>query len=217
MKKANDLGNNDALNNAFYNDVYTEAAQNASQDVIGTMDNGGTTISESVDNVFPYVTGNAYESAPWEYFDSATTVYIATALLGLPASAGTAAYTNGTTTNPDVSVTKSMAYIDSTLGYFAPRMVNVLDLPGSTVGISELNNELQANVFPNPANDYFVLSLKSNESGLLNIYDIAGSLISSVNVNSGLSKIDIKGLDSGAYIVEAISANSSATFKLMKN
>ncbi|HIF14781.1 MAG TPA: T9SS type A sorting domain-containing protein [Bacteroidetes bacterium] len=217
MNKANDLGNNDVLNNAFYNDVYTTAAQSASQAIIGTMDNGGTTISESVDNVFPFVTGNTYESAPWEYFDSATTVYIATAVLGLPASAGTSAYNNGLQTNPNMTLTKSMAYIDSTMGYFAPRMVNVLDLPGSTVGISELNNKLQANIFPNPANDHFVLSLKSNESGLLNIYDIAGSLMKSVKVNGGLSKIDIKGIDSGAYIVEAISANGSATFKLMKN
>jgi hypothetical protein len=110
-----------------------------------------------------------------------------------------------------------MAYIDSTLGYFAPRMVNALGLPGSTVGISELNNKIQANIFPNPANDYFVLSLKSNELGLVNIYDVAGSLISSFKVNGGLSKVEIKNLESGAYIVEVLSENSSATFKLIKS
>ena len=216
MKKANDLGNNDVINNAFYNDVYTTAAQSASQNVIGTMDNGGTTIAVSVDNVFPFVTGNLYESAPWEYFDSLTAVGTA-GLLGLPASAGSAAYTNGLQTNPNVSLTKSMAYIDSTLGYFAPRMVNALGLPGSTVGISELNNKVQANIFPNPANDFFVLNLKSNDAGVLNIFDIAGSLISSVKVNGGLSKVDIRNLEAGAFIVEVISENNSATFKLMKN
>ena len=103
------------------------AAKTASDRLIGTVDFSGDTISQSVDNLFPFNTGNPGEGAPWDYFDSTITVMAIGQ--GLPASVGTDAYLNSLQTNPDMSMTKANAYIDSTINFFCPRVVNTLMLP----------------------------------------------------------------------------------------
>ena len=69
------LGNNDAIPNLY--DPYTVAAKAASDRLIGTVDFSGVSITESVDNLFPFNTGNPGEGAPWDYFDSTITVMLA--------------------------------------------------------------------------------------------------------------------------------------------
>ena len=56
VAKANMLGNNDAIPNLY--DPYTVAAKAASDRLIGTVDFSGVSITESVDNLFPFNTGN---------------------------------------------------------------------------------------------------------------------------------------------------------------
>jgi len=58
------------------------------------------------------------------------TVNIAQAM-GLPAAQGTAAHNSNIAQNPDMSYSKSMAYIDSTLDYFCRRIVRVTNLNGA--------------------------------------------------------------------------------------
>jgi acetyl esterase/lipase len=131
MKKANLLGNNAILNvtNAC-TDPYTTAAAAASANAQGMMDIGGTIIGAPVDNVFPFITGNPYEASPWDFWDSTMTVNIALGM-GLPAAQGTAAHNSNIAQNPDMSYSKSMAYIDSTLDYFCRRIVRVTNLNGA--------------------------------------------------------------------------------------
>ena len=78
ITKANMLGNNDRFHGI--NDVYTTAAYNASLKIVDSIDKGLGIIGSPVENLFPFVTANANESAPWEFWDSATTVAGATAL-----------------------------------------------------------------------------------------------------------------------------------------
>lgn len=130
VKKANMLGNNSSIINS--NDSYTIAAQNASNNLIGTQDFSGVVINDAPENLFPFVTGNSGEGAPWEYFDSLFSITFAV-LSGLPASAGTNAYLNSLLTNPDVSLSKANAYIDSTLGFFTNKIYNTLIVNCNTV------------------------------------------------------------------------------------
>ena len=69
-------------------------------------------------------------------FDSLTTIALAVGQ-GLPASVGTDAYMSSLATNPDVSIAKANAYIDSTLGFFCPRIVNTLMLAWKYYGNSK--------------------------------------------------------------------------------
>ena len=136
MKKANLLGNNAILNvtNAC-TDPYTTAAAAASANAQGmTIANATDTVNQivgaPVDNVFPFITVNPYEASPWDFWDSTMTVNIAQAM-GLPAAQGTAAHNSNIAQNPDMSYSKSMAYIDTTLDYFCRRIVRVTNLNGA--------------------------------------------------------------------------------------
>jgi hypothetical protein len=60
---------------------------------------------------------NIYDSAPWEWWD--------TALIAEENS------NNGLLTNPDMSATKARTFIDTIQGYAAPRIMCALNLPGS--------------------------------------------------------------------------------------
>ena len=104
VAKANMLGNNNDIPNLY--DPYTVAAKAASDRLIGTVDFSGDTITQSVDNLFPFNTGNPGEGAPWDYFDSYYS-YVS-CWQGLPASVGTDAYLNSLQTNPDMSILKQM-------------------------------------------------------------------------------------------------------------
>jgi hypothetical protein len=140
-KKANLLGNNDLfdiVNNC--NDPYTTAAAVASINAVGIVIAAGNDsnqiVGDPIPNVFPYNTGNLYESSPWDFWDSTTTVNIALAM-GLPASAGTDAHMSNIATNPNMSLAKSTAYIDTTLGYFTRRIVRATNLITDPITINQ--------------------------------------------------------------------------------
>ena len=118
MVKANMLGNNDVL--ATVNagsDVYTLGAQAASAGAEGMMDFGGTAVGAPVDNAYPFVTANPFEASPWDLWDEATVENIALSL-GFEAGYGTGISQNSLGQNPDMGIEKSMAYVDTTMGYF---------------------------------------------------------------------------------------------------
>ena len=201
VKKANMLGNNNAIPNLF--DPYTIAAKAASQSIINTPDFSQVMITESVDNLFPFVTGNPGEGAPWDYFDSLTTIALAVGQ-GLPASEGTDAYLNGLSTNPDMDSTKSAAYIDSTLNFFCPRIVNALMLPGNTVGVSEKG--ITFKTYPNPTCDFISFNASENIREII-IYDNSGKLIKKYNPNLFTFTVDLREFPRGIYISEVKTNN----------
>jgi hypothetical protein len=197
VAKSNSLGNNSAIPNLF--DPYTVAAKAASASLIGTEGNSGEIINQTVDNLFPFITGNAGDGAPWDFFDSLTTVGIAVNILGLPASVGTDAYLNSLETNPDMDLDKSNAYIDSTVNFFCPRIVNGLMLPGNTVGIT--THEVDFNLYPNPTSDYISFNSSSNISEIT-IYDNSGKIVKRFNPNLFTFTVDLRELPKGVYITE---------------
>lgn len=180
IEKANILGNNTVLNPVNSgNDPYTLAAQAASASAVGMMDFGGTAIGAPVDNVFPYITGNPFESSPWDYWDSTTTVYIAMAL-GLPATQGTQAHVSNLQQNPDMSFPKATAFIDSTLGYFCRRIVRVTNLDGQS-SLDELAAiEAGLNIYPNPASQNFTVISENGLIKSIKMYSATGQLVKEV-------------------------------------
>jgi acetyl esterase/lipase len=201
VSKADMLGNNSAIPNLF--DPYTLAAKAASNSIVGSLDFSGETVGPSVDNLFPFVTGNPGEGSPWDYFDSATCVGLAQ-LQGLPASAGTDAYMSSLATNPNVSMAKANAYIDSTLGFFCPRIVNTLMLPGNSVGVEKKN--VSVNVYPNPTTDYVSFNSSSNIQSIT-IFDNNGKLINSFNPNRFTFTVNVSNFAKGIYHAEISNGN----------
>jgi hypothetical protein len=216
MKKANLLGNNSILDpvNAG-SDTYTIAASAASANAQGMMDIGGTAVGAPVDNIFPFITGNPYEAAPWDLWDSTTTVNIAL-VLGLPAAQGTAAHNSNIAQNPDMSYTKSMAYMDSTLGYFCRRIVRATNLDG-LAGLNDLiSTESGINLFPNPASNNITIHSENGTINSVKLYTTAGKLVKEeANLSSNHVNLNNLNLTEGLYLCSIEINGQSVTKRLI--
>ena len=221
IKKANFLGNNtvfDAINAG--SDPYTVAARTASQNAEGLSDIGGTEIGAPVDNVFPFLTGNPFEASPWDFWDSTTTVNTAIAL-GLPAAQGTQAHVSGKQQNPDMSMAKSMAYIDSTLGFFCRRIVRATNLDGLN-SVNELTNSLSTiQIYPNPTSSNATLSMNlvGEAQVEMSLVDISGKVMASKNygtlTGSWSTNLNTTGFSAGIYLVELNIGGNKVTKRLV--
>ena len=206
MVKANALGNNDVLApiNAG-SDPYTLAAQAASASAEGMTDFGGTTVGAPVDNVFPFVTQNPFESAPWDFWDSTATVMIAYGLgfpddptTGLPY--GTLIHLNSLDQNPDMSIMKSMAYTDSTMGYFCRRIVRATNLDGLN-DLDELNANSEVQIYPNPASEQVTIQTSKGIITAVEMYASTGELVrSELNLSSSQVNLNNLNLKEGLYL-----------------
>ncbi|MCX6195075.1 MAG: T9SS type A sorting domain-containing protein, partial [Flavobacteriia bacterium] len=211
MKKANLLGNNSILDpvNAG-SDSYTLAAASASLNAQGMTIANATviqnqTVGAPVDNVFPYITVNPYEASPWDLWDSTTTVNIALAM-GLPAAQGTAAHVSNIAQNPDMGYAKSMAYIDSTLGYFCRRIVRATNLDG-LAGINELPNaESVIQMNPNPTSNNITIHSDTT----------AGKLVKEeANLSSNHVDLNNLNLTEGLYLCSIVVNGQTTTKRLI--
>ena len=211
VEKSNMLGNNDVFD--FISDDYTTAANNSSLGIVGATDMFGQTIGNPVDNLFPFNTGNPGESSPWDFWDSATTVTNAGSFNPTPGF-GQDIVANALLTNPDISLAKSHAYMDSILGFFCPRIVNALMLSDNSVGINKTDVDFK--IYPNPSSDFVSFNSSSNINELI-IYDNTGKLIKKYVPNQFTYTIDIRELPGGIYHAEIITPNNSKIEKFVKN
>jgi len=212
VAKANMLGNNNSIPNLY--DPYTVAAKRASNNLIGTADFSGDTITASVDNLFPFNTGNPGEGAPWDFWDSATILQLAIGAFGQtvgPVQAN-AALASSLQTNPNMSMNKAMAYVDSTLGFFCPRIVNTLMLPGNSVGIIDV--KMDVNIYPNPSNDFITINSSTNIS-LISIFNNNGVLMGQFKPNRFTCNLDLRSYAKGFYYAEISNASSTKTEKFV--
>ncbi len=130
-----------------------------------------------------------------------------------PASHGWLAYKvkpKSTFTVGDIASSNSDIYFD----YNPPIVTNNV-----TTQINNLSNgEFDKNnfkIYPNPANNYFVIENTTAEVSTYEILDIKGQQLSKGNVES-LKPIDISKLQSGLYFITVKTENSSQTYKMIK-
>ncbi len=204
IRKATEFGNNDDFNSFPYNDAFTTRAD---------------LINDGYDGLFPfYMSLSQTQAGPWEWYDSTTTVNYAIAY-GLGSAAGTAIYQNALLTNPDMSMAKGMAYIDTIMGYACPRISKAL---GLGVGVNELGLLQNAvSVYPNPASSSASLKLENGikETNItVTVTDIAGRTIETINWSASSSRIltlDLKNYSKGVYVINAVAKTFSSKQKLI--
>jgi len=194
IRDANLLGNNDVFNVAW-NDPYTARAD---------QENDGW------EGLFPIVQpdpGPPYngQSNPWQWWDSLDLQSVAP-LYGISSFQASQIYLAGFFTNPDMSKSKAMRYIDTVMGYLAPRIVQNCQLPGFISGVGEVNligNDVK--MFPNPAEEYFILQLAdaSQQMKRLQLFDATGRLVKEISsINSNHVQMNRSDLVSGLYLLK---------------
>jgi len=88
------------------------------------------------------------------------------------------------------------------------------DFEGTGINLSTTRNKIS--ISPNPANDYFRVSLDNMQMIDMHIYDASGRLLKSQKLNSS-TNINIQDLERGIYFIQFIDENQNVqTHKLIK-
>ncbi len=103
------------------------------------------------------------------------------------------------------------SYMDSLTGCMGYDSISVtVDLCLSVAGYDV--NQIQ--VMPNPFSDQLLMNLPAN--GLVRIYNSLGEIVFEEAMNAGRNEINTTRFAAGVYSLEVISANSTATVKIVK-
>jgi len=112
-----------------------------------------------------------------------------------------------------MSAAKGRTYIDTVQGYLNPRIYVALGLGGPL----SVNNvvDYSTNIFPNPAKNNITIENSNFVINSVKLYNIAGQLVKSENVNSMKTNLNISDLNKGIYILEIKSKETSIRRKLI--
>ena len=120
-----------------------------------------------------------------------------------------------------MSPEKGKTYIDTIMGYFAPRAYEALGLsPDSTTAVAQLDrSQVSLIASPNPSSG--LLTIESGieyEMRSVQIYDVAGKLVlRRTNVNANQIRINHTALNAGTYFVEIRFDKGVITEKVLFN
>lgn len=138
------------------------------------------------------------EGSPWEWWDSTA---VTNEALAQSSPYAMTLHTSGLSTNPDMSKTKALAYVDTILGFFVPRMYLVLQDP--TVGVESVEQPVDLALYPNPTSDMVMLSTKgNNQIETIEVTDLNGRvLFRKDNIFSTTYTLYRQALPGGTYLV----------------
>ena len=120
----------------------------------------------------------------------------------LTSAEGIAAHQSGLATNPDMGYVKSLTYIDSTIGYFCPRIVNALMLPGNNVGINSTETISNLSMYPNPTNNTVTIHANDQLITKVEIFNTSGKLVAAkTGLNRNSFQFNYLELSKGMYLV----------------
>lgn len=108
-----------------------------------------------------------------------------------------------------------------TSDYGLPSFLDSYNYPNTTVncptGIDELNNEsFSIKIYPNPAQQYFIVELPKEQNFNLQIFDVTGRAVNENKNASGTIKVDCRNFSNGIYFVRAVNETTILSGKLIK-
>ncbi|HMC00194.1 MAG TPA: T9SS type A sorting domain-containing protein, partial [Flavobacteriaceae bacterium] len=111
---------------------------------------------------------------------------------------------------------------NDTLTFNVRFVVNGLDcqyVNGTLVTLSNKDAELnqQINIYPNPVNtEAFTIKIAKNISGSLNLYNLAGKLVSNSTINNlNYKDVNVSNLTNGVYMLQIVTDEASVTRKVI--
>lgn len=164
-------------------------------------------LNKGIDGLFP-IAGLANASGPYEWYDTVAIKALSLTntsviLAGIKAS------------NPLQSKTKAMKYVDSVMGYMAPRIAVTLGLV-SSVGIVESNLASNVTLAPNPAKNQLIIHNNWENRVLTGatLVDLNGRVVREFNVN-GIHNVYELNVPAGIYVVQMQFNDGVGSSKLM--
>ncbi len=158
-------------------------------------------VNEGFEGLFPLVMPGQ-QAAPWEWWDTTCT-----------------SNANSLLTNPDMSKTKALHYIDSVIGYLAPRAFAVLSPIGTCAFTGVKETAVQGiSVYPNPAHGIFTIENSQGGNNIQNIRmtDLTGRAIFNYGkLNQPKLVIDGTKYAKGIYMLNIDFHKGSASSKIV--
>ncbi len=194
----NSMGINTKINSFNYTDVYSTRAMAAS---------GG------VKSLFPLLPPTPGDGAPWEWWDRAAMQALTVAPInGIPLPAnGRKADSLSMLTNPTMSAAKGKAYVDSIVGFVAPRIAVQFDF--LSVGVNELQSlDEVLSLYPNPANTILNVQLPVAIRRVV-LFDITGKLVYEAGSRSNITAVDVSSYNPGMYFVQVTATDGRTATK----
>lgn len=91
-----------------------------------------------------------------------------------------------------------------------------LDQSDLVLGIDDLNLAAnQISIYPIPANNYVTIKNTTGHILAIDIYDIRGAFIKTINVENGKKQINVSELHSGIYLISYVIESQRFTKKLV--
>ncbi len=202
--RADMYGNNDVFKNKVC-DKYTKRAYE---------------LNDSLDGLFP-IAGIANGAGAWEWWDS-TYLRMYLAAGGLSPTQITTINSNSSLSNPLMSKTRALKYIDSIQGYFSPRIAIALGLITKyengafcVNGTSSLNN-LPVTVSPNPSFGRVRISNEHPENIMTGaqLLNLNGQSIRNFTISGTEADIQLN-VSPGVYFLKVDFQNGTAVQKLV--
>ena len=102
----------------------------------------------------------------------------------------------------------------NTPGFFA---IDEFTTRDASVGLLDINETLQASVYPNPALNVLTIDLpRKYPSAIVTIFNVMGKQIFKQNVQ-GITQVDFSNIDAGVYFVHIESQSEVKTVRVVKN
>lgn len=164
--------------------------------------NGQGTATTSIEGLYPFY---SIGFEPWNWYEP--TCYNSSA--------------NMQALNPNATPTRGNLYIDTILGYAAPRLYKLLidNSYQGPLGIGNVANEVSMSVYPNPASSEFYVSVSTSQKPIttLQMLDVTGRLVKEVNhVEAYTTSVLVNDLNKGIYLLSLmLSDGTTATRRVV--
>jgi hypothetical protein len=101
-----------------------------------------------------------------------------------------------------MDVVYDLSFDNSTGSYYSNSLSGITNLSLSVTGINSINAE-GITIFPNPADDYVVITISGNEvnEGLVSVTDTKGATVLENRINAARTSLDISQLQPGMYVI----------------
>jgi hypothetical protein len=95
-------------------------------------------------------------------------------------------------------------------GVFATKNISIQRVPLGTE--SKISEKFEVNMFPNPTNGILRIESYTNQPKQIEIWDLKGQLLRSIQPDEYLTEVDLSDLNSGIYLV-SINLNEQKVFR----
>ena len=211
LRKATAIGNQDIFDRAW-DDPYSAVAGTRNEGALGLLPliTPGDQVGTDAMCLGTGVPGDTllHYDQPWAWFNpaigAATWNFVfADAIAAEARPTGEVAVcrsVRGIPNDPDIA----RAYLDTAIGFIAPRLFVAMDLGSSGVSVNQYIQDNNVEVYPNPAGDRFTVSYRTNARKIdeVSILDYTGrSVRTYTNLNTQEAELNREGLSPGIYLL----------------